>query len=79
MTRATYRFREFRLVPDAEPDAEPVSFTMQCAVCGRTAAPHTSRSVPRSWATRHLRRNPEHFTFREIVTRPYRFVPGAWL
>ncbi|WP_455752465.1 DUF7848 domain-containing protein [Streptomyces albus] len=46
---------------------------------GRTAAPHTSRSVPRSWATRHLKRNPEHFTFREIVTRPYRFVPGAWL
>ncbi|WP_455752464.1 DUF7848 domain-containing protein [Streptomyces albus] len=32
VTRATYRFREFRLVPDAEPDAEPVSFTMQCAV-----------------------------------------------
>ncbi|WP_455710653.1 DUF7848 domain-containing protein [Streptomyces albus] len=26
-----------------------------------------------------MKRNPEHFTFREIVTRPYRFVPGAWL
>nr|WP_243274831.1 hypothetical protein [Streptomyces albus] len=67
------------MVPDAEPDAEPVTFTLQCAVCHQTAAPHTSRSVSQNWATLHLKHNPEHFTYREITTRPYKFEPGAWL
>ncbi|MGP3991460.1 DUF7848 domain-containing protein [Streptomyces sp. 3N207] len=79
MTRVTFRLREFRLVPDTEPDAEPVTFTMQCAVCDQTASPHTSQSVPHNWVTRHLKENPEHLTYREIITRPYRFEPGAWL
>ncbi|WP_438874171.1 DUF7848 domain-containing protein [Streptomyces calidiresistens] len=26
----------------------------------------------------HLRRHPEHLSYREIVTRPHRAVPGEW-
>ncbi|MBO8192757.1 hypothetical protein ITI46_13925 [Streptomyces oryzae] len=79
MTRAIFRLREFRLVPDAEPDAEPVTFTMQCAVCEQTSGSHTTQSVSQKWVVRHLKESPEHLTYREMITRPYRFEPGAWL
>ncbi|GAA1717850.1 hypothetical protein [Streptomyces yatensis] len=78
MNRATYRFREFQLVPDTEPDAEPITFAMQCAVCEQTGEPSDEQAAAHAWATSHLRANPEHFTYREIITRPCRFEPGAW-
>lgn len=32
-----------------------------------------------AWAVRHLKANAGHLDFRERVTRPYTFEPGAWL
>ncbi|MCE7080904.1 hypothetical protein [Streptomyces sp. ST2-7A] len=29
-----FRFREYTIGPDREPDAETIGFTGQCAVCG---------------------------------------------
>ncbi|MBB1261436.1 DUF7848 domain-containing protein [Streptomyces alkaliterrae] len=31
--RETYAFRRFVLAADSEPDAEPVTYAVQCAVC----------------------------------------------
>ncbi|QKW10800.1 hypothetical protein HUT18_11430 [Streptomyces sp. NA04227] len=74
----SYRFREFTLIPDDLPDAEPVTHALQCAVCEDQGDAKTDLAAAKAWAVRHLRSNPEHFTYRHIVQRPYRFQPGAW-
>ncbi|MFI0728610.1 hypothetical protein ACH4S9_06250 [Streptomyces sp. NPDC021225] len=78
MTRAICRFCEFQLIPDTEPDAEPLTFTMQCAVCEQAGEASDDQAAAHTWATGHLKANPEHFTYREIITRPCRFASGAW-
>ncbi|NGO68215.1 hypothetical protein [Streptomyces boncukensis] len=79
MTRTVFRFREYTIVPDTEPDAKPTRIVMRCAVCGETGAPSESTEGSPVWAARHLKANPEHLSFDEVVTRPYRAVPGDFL
>lgn len=79
MTRATYRFRNHTIGPDRRPDAEPHSFTMRCTTCGATGPTAGTGSAGTEWAAGHLKTNPGHLHYREIVTRPYRAVPGEWL
>ncbi|WP_313956503.1 hypothetical protein [Streptomyces sp. SAJ15] len=76
--RATYRFREYTIGLDRRPQAEPHSFTMQCADCGDHSAPHGSGEGGTEWAVAHLKAHPGHLAYREIITRPYRFEPGVW-
>jgi hypothetical protein len=78
MTRATYRFREYTIAPDVDPDAEPVSFAAQCAVCDATGPQAESADDAHAWAFQHIRDHPEHLTYRSLVTLPYRVIPGAW-
>ncbi|MGW0584207.1 DUF7848 domain-containing protein [Streptomyces sp. NPDC002920] len=33
---------------------------------------------PEYQAARHLKASPEHLSYQETVTRPYRFEPKAW-
>ncbi|WP_313956560.1 hypothetical protein [Streptomyces sp. SAJ15] len=77
--RATYRFREYTIGPDRRPQAEPHSFRMQCAACGELGEPYDSGEAGTEWAVAHLKGNPGHLAYREIITRPYRFEPGVWL
>lgn len=78
MTRATFRFRNYHFRPDTEPDAEPHTFTMRCAVCDATGPTSERPEDGGAWAAEHLKAQPEHFTYRETITRPHRFQPGAW-
>lgn len=79
MTRATYRFREHTLRPDTErPDADPILFAMECKGCGDNSDGSESAEDGTEWAADHLKANPGHLTYREHITRPYRFEPGAW-
>ncbi|MGD9483319.1 hypothetical protein WDH52_08650 [Streptomyces sp. TRM70308] len=79
MSRATYRFRNFTVWPDGEPDAEPVAYAMQCAVCGEFGPDVEDADAATGWALVHLRQNPQHFTYRHVLRLPYRIVPGEWL
>ncbi|WP_260867960.1 hypothetical protein [Streptomyces sp. SAJ15] len=76
--RSVYRFRDYTIQPDRRPDAEPHSFTMQCAECGDFSGPFSSGEDGTAWAVTHLKANTSHVAYREIITRPYRFEPGAW-
>lgn len=78
MTRVRYRFREYTLVPDEEPDAEPVTHTAQCAVCAEFGPDTKSQDDATGWIFAHVKDNPDHFTYRALVTLPYRVVPGVW-
>lgn len=72
MTRAIYRFEEFTVTPDQEPDAEPLTFRLQCAVCEESGPEENTTEDASAWALIHLKGNREHFTYREHITRPYR-------
>ena len=79
MPNAVYRLREYTVTRDEEPDAEPHSYAMECAVCSETGPPSTDADAAHRWVPAHLRARPEHLTYREHVTRPYRAIPGRWL
>ncbi|MBB1246840.1 hypothetical protein GL263_25295 [Streptomyces durbertensis] len=78
MVRATYRFREYGIGPDREPDAEPMTFAMRCAVCGQRGPTCERPEESAAWITAHLREHPHHLSYRETVRRSYRAVPGEW-
>jgi hypothetical protein len=89
--RQVYGVRRFVMEADVEPDAEPSTVAMQCAVCGESSpavelprqhAPGTREVARRSaagWVREHRDSNREHFTYRLVETHPYRLVPGGWL
>ncbi|MEV0639428.1 hypothetical protein AB0I77_31740 [Streptomyces sp. NPDC050619] len=80
MTRAVYRFREYTISPDQRPEAEPITAAMQCKACGEISekAEDEEFADGTAWAVQHLKANPGHLEYREHITRPYRFEPGAW-
>ncbi|MDI6518123.1 hypothetical protein QMA61_18180 [Streptomyces coelicoflavus] len=72
MTRAVIRHETWTLEPDREPDAEPVTYAMQCAVCGESSETAEDFAEPQLWVLKHCGKNPAHHTFREVITRPWR-------
>ncbi|WP_447038274.1 DUF7848 domain-containing protein [Streptomyces sp. DSM 118878] len=73
--RTTLRFETWLLQPDREPDAEPTTYAMQCAVDGETSPASEDFAESQDWVLKHCGKNPSHHTFREIITRPWR----AWM
>ncbi|EST38829.1 hypothetical protein N566_05365 [Streptomycetaceae bacterium MP113-05] len=69
------RFENWTLEPDREPDAEPVTFAMECAVCGERSPSGVDFGPIQDWTLRHVGRNPSHHTYRELIARPWR----AWM
>ncbi|MEE1835786.1 DUF7848 domain-containing protein [Streptomyces sp. SP17KL33] len=80
-TRKKYRFREYTIMPDIDrADAEPTTFHMQCKADDCSAISEMSRLATdgTAWALAHLKGNPTHLEFREVITRPYVAEPGDW-
>ncbi|MBB1243951.1 hypothetical protein GL263_10340, partial [Streptomyces durbertensis] len=73
--RSVLRFVEWRLHPDLEPDAEPVTYAMQCAVCEEQSTPTVDFADAQRWTFRHAGRNPTHHTYREHLIRPWHAHP----
>ncbi|MBB0244772.1 hypothetical protein FNQ90_11815 [Streptomyces alkaliphilus] len=69
-------FQKHTIEPDHEPDAEPITFAAQYAVCEEVGPAGEDDETGTDWMLGHLRAHPEHLTYREIVTRPYRAAPG---
>ncbi len=78
MSRATYRFRDYKITPDLCPGAEPITSAMRCKTCGETSEKAEEFEDGTGWAVKHLKANPDHLEYREHITRPYRFEAGAW-
>ena len=57
MSRKVYRFQEFTLIPDEEPDAEPAEFAFQCAVCDKAGPTEESPDEASRWPFERLSRN----------------------
>jgi hypothetical protein len=78
VSRAVYRFRNYSIEPDLSPGAEPVEFTMRCAECEATGPAAGTSDAAAAWIVVHLKAQPRHLRYRELITRPYRAVPGGW-
>jgi hypothetical protein len=75
VTRAVLQFQAWSVAPDEEPDAEPITFGAQCAVCLRTSSRSTLQQDVADWVRDHAARNPSHHSYRELIQRPLR----AWM
>ncbi|GAA3054942.1 hypothetical protein GCM10020000_41470 [Streptomyces olivoverticillatus] len=73
--RTVFLFGTWTLQPDKEPDAEPITYAMKCAVCGETSPTWEDYGVAQNWTFTHAGRNPTHHTYREVIIRPWR----AWM
>ncbi|WP_432093679.1 hypothetical protein [Streptomyces sp. bgisy100] len=69
------RRERWTLAPDREPDAEPFTFAMECAVCGERSLTGEEVTEAQDWSLRHAGRHPSHCSYRELITRPWR----AWM
>ncbi|MDF4253903.1 MULTISPECIES: DUF7848 domain-containing protein [Streptomyces] len=76
--RSVIRYENWVFVPDQEPDAEPIMYAMQCAVCDEQSTASIDYTEGHAWALRHSGRNPSHHTYRELVTRPWRCWMRGW-
>ncbi|GAB3951524.1 DUF7848 domain-containing protein [Streptomyces sparsus] len=74
MTRGVIRFERWAVAPDREPDAEAITYAMECAVCGARSQARVDAGDGQRWTLAHAGRNPSHHTYREHITRPYRAV-----
>ncbi|MGW5732941.1 MULTISPECIES: DUF7848 domain-containing protein [Streptomyces] len=70
--RSVLRYETWTLQPDREPGTEPVLYAMQCAVDEETSPTSEDFAEPQDWVLRHCGQNPDHHTYREIITRPWR-------
>ncbi|MCX5419937.1 MULTISPECIES: hypothetical protein [unclassified Streptomyces] len=70
--RAVIRHETWTLEPDREPDAEPTTYAMKCAVCGESSEASVDFAEGQFWVLKHCGKNPSHHTFREVITRPWR-------
>ncbi|GAB2881595.1 hypothetical protein GCM10022245_15910 [Streptomyces mayteni] len=52
---------------------------MECAVRDQYGPEEDTADAALDWTFRHLRHSPDHLTYRQRVTLPYRAVPGRWL
>lgn len=74
MTRGIIRTEWWTVGPDREPDAEAITYAMECAVCAARSEPRVDAGEGQRWVLAHAGRNPSHHTYREHITRPYRAV-----
>ncbi|MFF7252483.1 DUF7848 domain-containing protein [Streptomyces microflavus] len=70
--RAIVRHVTWTIAPDQEPDAEPVTYRLQCVVCSEKSERFEDWEKPQDWALAHSGQNPSHHTYREEITRPWK-------
>ncbi|SCF93326.1 hypothetical protein GA0115259_105097 [Streptomyces sp. MnatMP-M17] len=69
--RAVLRHETWTLEPDREPDAEPTTYVMQCAVDGETSPPSEDFAEPQNWVLKHCGLHPSHHTYRAARRQPH--------
>lgn len=69
---AVVRSDQVMLIPDSEPDAEPTTHALKCAVCNHTSVCSEDFADPQAWVLAHALEFPSHRTFREVIVRSWR-------
>ncbi|MFF4220673.1 DUF7848 domain-containing protein [Streptomyces nondiastaticus] len=74
-TRAVIRQVDWTVQRDEEPDAKPRTYARECDVCGEGSPRTTDPDAAAEWILGHVRTNPSHNSYTEIIKRPWR----AWM
>ncbi|GGP68751.1 DUF7848 domain-containing protein [Streptomyces abikoensis] len=74
-TRAVITHADWTVRPDPEPDAKPHTYAQECEVCGEGSPRSTGQEAGSVWILEHVRANPSHHSYTQIVKRPFH----AWM
>ncbi|MDK1472257.1 hypothetical protein QNO07_02245 [Streptomyces sp. 549] len=76
--RRVFRFVDWTLRPDQDDDAPPLTHRFRClsltdddTECGAESDKHTDPLDAQAWTFEHLRANPEHTSYAEVIERPW--------
>ncbi|MCX3061530.1 DUF7848 domain-containing protein [Streptomyces beihaiensis] len=77
-TPRTFGFVNWTLRPDLDDDAPPTLHSFRCltltendTACAAASEPSADPAEQQSWAFDHMRRNPEHTSYAEVIERPW--------
>ncbi|WP_258049904.1 DUF7848 domain-containing protein [Streptomyces finlayi] len=70
--RAIVRHVMWTIAPDQEPNAEPMTYALQCVTCSEKSERSEDWGEPQGWGLAHSGRHPSHNSYREEITRPWR-------
>ncbi|WP_171163481.1 hypothetical protein [Streptomyces sp. I05A-00742] len=73
--RSVIKRVDWTVQPDGEPDAKPLTYAQECDLCGEGSARSTTQESGTLWILEHVRTNPSHSSYTEIVKRGWR----AWM
>ncbi|MFI0912887.1 DUF7848 domain-containing protein [Streptomyces abikoensis] len=71
-TRAVITHADWTVQPDHEPDARPHTYAQECDLCGEGSTRSTDQEAGTLWILEHVRTNPSHHSYTQIVKRPFR-------
>ena len=76
--RSVLRYVRWHLALNTEPDAEPLTYAMECTMCGERGPASEDAKAARAWVFEHVKapENRLHMTYREHITRPWTAMPG---
>ncbi|MEU4211197.1 hypothetical protein AB0F13_14585 [Streptomyces sp. NPDC026206] len=74
-TRAVVRRADWTVQPDDEPDAKPHTYAQECDLCGEGSTRSTDQEAGTLWILEHVKTNPSHNSYTQIVKRGFR----AWM
>lgn len=66
------RYADWMIGPDTAPEAPDIIHELECTTCNALSGPDENFETVRTWAFRHVGRNPSHTGYREIIHRFWR-------
>ena len=73
--KSVFVHRTWTVEPDKLSDAAPITFAMECDVCGAKSADCEEFDPAQQWVFGHVGSNPTHHSFTEVYRRPWH----AWM
>ncbi|MBH1936639.1 hypothetical protein I5Q34_20555 [Streptomyces sp. AV19] len=73
--RAVIKRVHWTVEPDREPDAKRPTYAQECDVCGEGSPRSADEDEATQWIFQHVKTNPSHNSYTEIVKRGWR----AWM
>ncbi|MFC5719965.1 hypothetical protein ACFP1Z_07235 [Streptomyces gamaensis] len=73
--RSVIKLVDWTVEPDREPDAKPYTYAMECDVCCEGSPRSTDPQSGCVWILGHVKTNPSHHSYTEIIKRGWR----AWM
>ncbi|MGE7439602.1 DUF7848 domain-containing protein [Kitasatospora sp. NPDC001175] len=82
MPRKLFRFLDWTLTPDREPDAQPIQHMYRCLAededgkpCGAEGPVHEDFKDAQKWPFEHIKEEQAHRSYAHVAVVPWLMVP----